>query len=176
MKRGWLCLFLGSSICAAPMDAEVRFQWEDEKTPVKTRRAAEECVKTAARKYMEPLYGDLGAYDFFRAPEIYTVYFGDTDGITAEYFVGSRGGTLFLDKKLTTNPTKIEIIALHELGHAYDWTHHDRGQKKGIQLRQIVAQTEERSLRKEQRYVEEIKDRIPRSLYVELQPRYQKHK
>ncbi len=178
-----------SGILSTPCSAEIVFDWSDSTVPKEQRQRIEEIVHTAAAKYKEEKYADLGVYDFAAASEKYTLHFENDLGQPGEYWMGAEGGAMFLDDVLSTQDAFLEIVVFHEFSHAYDYTVTEnirwnayqkaKNQKERKQARQntawltnIVATTEYRAKKKEHQFVEEIKDRIPTKLYDKLQERY----
>lgn len=185
MKKELLALLL----CAAPSYAGLEFDWSDSSLSKEKRQQIETTIKRTALLYTEENYADLGVYNFLTAAERYSIHVESDLGQAGEYWMGAEGGELFLDESCVKDQVLLEIVVFHEFSHAYDYTvteniremeyakaknlkERRQARQRTAWLTQIIAVTEQRALKKEQQYVEDIKLKIPKELYQKLQDRY----
>ncbi len=102
---------------STPCFGEIIFDWSKTNIHQETRRKAEQTVTSAALKFMDKQYADLGEYDFVQSKEKYTVAFVHNRlmgyWIPAWQMIG-------LDPRLTKNEIILKAVALHEFSHAYE--------------------------------------------------------
>ena len=125
-------LFLILIFCFTKISsAKILYDWSGCEVGVEIKRIVQERVEKVAAQYKSS-YGNLGPYDFVNSNQIFTVspisdYAKENGGASAEYFPGpSAGGTFFVDPSNFDKPELFEFIALHEFGHAYDYTMTDQ--------------------------------------------------
>lgn len=109
---------LGFWLGIIPAYGEIVFDWSKTNIPHETRTKAEETVTSAALKFMDKQYADLGEYDFVTCKEKYQVVFIHNAQIG--YWIPPPFSVIGLDPHLLKNYLILEAIGVHEFSHAYD--------------------------------------------------------